>query len=157
VRTLFERWIERVLIGDGCWEWSGGKQTGGYGMILYNGSMRGAHRASYQLCVGDIPAGIQVLHKCDNRGCVKPSHLFLGTPRDNMEDMATKHRHADCVGQHNPNAKLTADDIREIRRIGTSVTCRELAPRFGVCHQSIAAIRSRRTWSHIGDDIICES
>lgn len=93
-RPPIERfWAHLPDRGDGCWEWTGGTlATGGYGKLSVNGAERRAHRFSYELLVGPIPDGLCVLHRCDNRPCCNPSHLFLGTRRDNNYDMATKKR-----------------------------------------------------------------
>lgn len=85
---------------SGCWEWSGYKDRGGYGVTKRNGKLQKAHRVSYVLCVGEIPnahlgvRGVLVLHKCDNRKCVNPAHLFLGNHKDNAVDRVRKGRSA---------------------------------------------------------------
>ena len=75
-----------------CWEWQGSKNNDGYGHFKIHGGHITASRIAYQLINGDIPDGLQVLHKCDNPSCVNPSHLFVGTVQDNMNDMIMKGR-----------------------------------------------------------------
>jgi hypothetical protein len=95
--TLAERFWGKVLMNNGCWEWSGSKLPKGYGVItmrLPDGMQEKhyAHRVSYELNVGLIPEGLFVLHTCDNPSCCNPNHLFVGTQLDNMRDAAIKGR-----------------------------------------------------------------
>lgn len=76
---------------SGCWNWNGSTSRG-YGHKKLKGKGRLAHRLSYQLFNGEIPAGLQVMHKCDNRKCINPDHLTLGTNRDNQIDSMQKGR-----------------------------------------------------------------
>lgn len=76
--------------GDSCWEWLGGKDGKGYARVWRNGRRQGAHRVSYEITTGKIPDGLQVCHRCDNKMCVRPSHLFVGTQGDNMQDWTRK-------------------------------------------------------------------
>lgn len=97
--TLRNRFIKYILIGldkDKCWEWLGYIDRYGYGCISHGETNRRlrAHRVSWNIFVGSIPDGVDVLHKCDNRKCVNPNHLFLGSHEDNMRDMAQKGRQA---------------------------------------------------------------
>lgn len=87
------RFEDRVLLDDGCWEWTGGRTTAGYGECWVDRKVTYAHRAAYELWVGPIPPGASVLHRCDNPGCVRPDHLFVGDHNDNMADMTAKGRH----------------------------------------------------------------
>ena len=93
MKTMVERFWEKVDLSDkkGCWTWTAALDGKGYGQFpsIYG---RGAHRTGYALANGPIPPGIHVLHRCDNPPCVRPGHLFLGTPGDNMKDMVTKGR-----------------------------------------------------------------
>jgi len=91
-RPLAERFHEKVRFGRGCWLWTGATMWKGYGAIGYFGKVLRAHRVAWELCVGPIPRGRQVLHHCDNPACVRPNHLFLGTARDNSRDMSAKGR-----------------------------------------------------------------
>ncbi len=78
--------------GEGCWEWIGHKNPAGYGIAFHEGKQKLAHRIVWMTEHGQIPAGMQVCHRCDNPSCVRPDHLFLGTNMDNARDMAAKGR-----------------------------------------------------------------
>jgi hypothetical protein len=109
------RFWRHVRKNAGCWEWTGGTAVG-YGSFGINRrTMVGAHRFSWELHFGPIPPGLYVLHHCDNRLCVRPDHLFVGTARDNTMDMVRKGRHGLVRGEFNANAKLTRTQVEEIR------------------------------------------
>lgn len=93
-KTLEQRFLDKVLIipFHECWEWIAHKSPSGYGYIGYKEKIIRAHRAAYELYIGKIPNGLCVCHKCDNPGCVRPDHLFLGTHRENMKDRNLKSR-----------------------------------------------------------------
>ena len=150
-RPLAERFLEKVYKSAGCWSWRAAKYPSGYGIfMLRKGVLRGAHRIAYQLFVGEIPAGLQVLHRCDNRACVRSDHLFVGTQRDNMEDMHSKGRwrygQRNQNGERNPNAILTDAQVRamlaELAAGGRPVS---VARKYGVQYRTLWAIRRRKT------------
>ena len=130
-----------------CWAWGGYITPGGYGRTCWGES---AHRRAYELSVGAIPEGMLVCHHCDNPVCVNPSHLFVGTPADNMADKARKGR-GQTRGELNRHARLTVEQVREIRRLyalgGISQTA--LAYQFGIRQSALSALIRHETWKHI--------
>ena len=133
---------------NGCWDWEGYYRDG-YGTIRYQGKTWLAHRLSYKLFVGDL-GEFHVLHKCDNRKCVNPDHLYLGTNSDNVRDRVSRNREAYRKGTANGRAKLTDDLVLEIRK-NECTTNQELANIFGVSHQLISRIRRKECWTHLND------
>src|SRR5690606_13418664 len=109
-----------------------------------------AHRVSYVLTHGSIPPGISVLHRCDNPPCVNPSHLFLGTPADNYNDMVSKGRDVKLRGEDTSWSTLTEDDVREIRRTyiprHREFGGRALARKYGVTSGAIYQVIKRSSW-----------
>lgn len=141
-----ERFARSFETADGCFIWIRAVTWDGYGLFTpHRMPIRRAHRYAWELANGPIPDGLQVLHECDNRRCVNPAHLFLGTNDDNMQDMAKKRRARH--GESHPKTSLTAADVRAIR--GSSETNEVLAQRHGVCNATISNIRNRVTWKHL--------
>ncbi len=133
-----------IVEPGGCWIWMGGLCHGGYGCMNIgsrtDGSRRtvNAHRVSWEVHYGPIPDGLFVLHRCDNKSCVNPSHLFLGTHSDNMADMVAKGR--SLSGEKHNLAKLTDKDVAEIRSLGKTTIHRKIAKRFGVSRTHVGAL-----------------
>lgn len=177
--SLHARFWSKVDTSRECWEWQAARfPTTGYGCFGVNGKVRGAHRVAYELTHGPIPNGMLVCHSCDNRACVRPDHLFLGTVRDNALDAKAKgrlatgaangahtkpenkprgdkhwvHRHPDRIGYgtRQPRAVLNDDAVREIRTLrAQGFTCKSLAERFGVSATQISLIVRRIAWPHV--------
>ena len=129
----------------GCHEWIGKPNHNGYGRIGANGKDYLSHRVSYELHVGKIPEGLAVCHKCDNRLCINPDHLFLGTLSDNHADMVKKGRNP--RGEKQWLSKLNDDYVRVIRLLKWSDA--ETAKLFGVCRTAITHVRSGKNWGHV--------
>ncbi len=139
----------RTYSPSGCRFWYGGMSSNGYGVISVGNRSTSVHVLSYRLFVGDIPAGMCVLHKCDNRNCLEPSHLFLGTRGENNSDRKRKGRNDCRVGAFNTQAKLTSNDVRKIRRLCKTQSQRSVSTMFGICQQQVSAIVRRIHWKHV--------
>lgn len=136
-----------------CWAWTASQQRAGYGKFGMNRGYVLAHRWSYEHHVGPIPDGRFVLHRCDNRTCVNPDHLYLGTQTDNMRDMVSRGRSSRGRDKH--TAKLTEWDVRDIREMWANDTCTltqdEIAEGYGVRKRAIWSLLHGRTWAWVED------
>lgn len=128
-------------LDDQCWNWTAAFKENGYGTLRMkrNGKWRMsyAHRVSWELAEGDIPDGLYVCHSCDNRACVNPSHLWLGTHQQNQQDMAKKGR------VFSPAKKLTDEQVRLIREelsLGNRQV--DIAARYGVQRSHVSRIKT---------------
>lgn len=134
----------------GCWMWHAAIAGKGYGNIGLERQRKQvyAHRASYEIHVGEIPKGRYVLHKCDNPGCVNPEHLFLGDAGANARDMAAKGRH--LFGERNTESKLNESDVRKIRQLcEDGMKQAKIAQMYGICQMTVSRIHRRERWQHI--------
>lgn len=136
---------------SGCWIWTGAINSYGYGRVyMPNGKREMAHRVSYQLFVGEIPGESLVLHKCDVRCCVNPSHLFCGTHADNTADMLSKNRNDPCRGTRNGHAKLSEKEVKDIRAAReTGLSLMKVAKLFGISDTHVHHICTGQKWSHV--------
>jgi hypothetical protein len=135
---------------NGCWEWSGSVTTVGYGQIKIPKARRQmpAHRLSYLIHRGQIPQGQYVLHKCDNRICVNPDHLFVGTMLDNSHDMVRKNRH--CFGERQGAHKLSEADARKILElIKSGMKQVRIAQMMGIGPMQVSRIKHGLRWAHL--------
>ena len=140
------RFLSKVVRNGRCWEWMG-SLVRGYGRFGVNGQVLLAHRAAWELFIGEIPTGMCVLHRCDNRRCVNPEHLFLGTYADNVADMHVKGRARKAKGTDNARSKLTMEIAREIRK--SPLGPRAEARRWGIQHSTVRQIRNGLTWKDL--------
>ena|SRR3990167_10996306 len=135
-----------------CWFWRGKKYPNGYGNVIWNGHNFLAHRIAYQITYGNIPENLFILHRCDMPICVNPYHLWIGTQKDNMNDCSKKGRISPYArkGESNPRAKLTKNQIKEIRqRRGNGEKLIQLSNIFKVSITQISLIVRRKSWAHI--------
>ena len=123
--------------------WTGYRDRDGYGNIAINRSPRQAHRVAYSEYIGPI-GDSQVLHKCDNPGCINPDHLYLGTHKDNMRDKRIRNR---VKGENHPKAKLTDEVILAIRENPKSQG--QIARDLGLNQSFIGKVKNRVVWTHI--------
>lgn len=152
MRMWEDRFWAKVEKTDGCWNWKGAMNAGGYGSFGVEGVTYLAHRLSWGMSNKTDPAGLYVCHRCDNPRCVRPDHLFLGTATDNVNDRDSKRRGRwrGRPGTTNSLAKLTDDSVRKMRRRqsdGASYT--DLAREFGVTRMVAWRICQRRSWAHV--------
>lgn len=156
------KWPGRGPHGD-CWEWTGyidRSRSGGYGVLACDGKSQRANRVCWQIVNGPIPDGMQVLHRCDHRPCVNPSHLFLGTNYENVQDKLRKGRHLRGLeaamysnprrGSDNPHAKLTDEQVLAMReKYAQGQTCRDIAKQFAIREHVCNMILHGRRWAHL--------
>lgn len=142
----------KVAVGNSedCWEWLGAKDPNGYGRVsIWCKKSQLAYRVAWKITHGVLFSNACILHRCDNPSCVNPSHLFIGTQKDNAEDRESKRRSP--RGEDRPNSKLTEDAVLHIREIAQdkSMSFRALSRRYGVSLKTILQVVSGRTWGHV--------
>jgi hypothetical protein len=164
--NLHDRSLNRVVrTPSGCWGWAGCREKKGYGNtgVGLKGRPDRTHRVAYRLFCGPIPPHLHVLHRCDNRACVRPDHLFLGTNLDNVKDMVSKGRQARGERhsrrtrpervprrERSGQARLSAAAVRDIReRAAAGVLQKALAKEHGVSRALVCLVVKRRARAHL--------
>lgn len=149
--TILERFHASFEINTvtGCWEWTGSKRSAGYGCMTWEKKVIDAHRYSYELHKDKIPEKIFVCHTCDNKTCVNPAHLFLGTPGDNVADMVNKDRHS--KGERKNLNKLREHEVLAImKRLAKGDKGCHIARDYGVSSCCISDIKRKKRWAYLG-------
>lgn len=149
-QTLEERFMKYVHKEEACWLWTGYVNTSGYGSLTVKGTPVGAHRLSFMLFKGEVPDGKVVCHTCDVRTCVNPEHLWLGSNRENLDDMLAKGRQSRVPGEQNGMSKLTEDQVRAIRQEHIDgATKASLCRKYEVSSSTMDRLIKRQSWAHI--------
>ena len=163
---LEKRFWAKVRKSDSCWEWTAATRPDGYGVIGLGSRTEGierSHRLSWSIHFGPIPDGLFVCHHCDNRRCVRPDHLFLGTAAENHHDMRSKSRHCNPPrllgdsnprrirpphGELNPAAKLNDQDARGVRALSSlGVSGAEIGRLIGISKTQVSKIVRWLSWA----------
>lgn len=140
------RFLNRITITENCWEWNGScHPKTGYGLMRDGKSTKLAHRLSFEIFKGEIVKGLCILHKCDNKICVNPKHLWMGTQSENMDDMKDKGRDLKASGENNGMAKLKQNDVENIRNLLTfGHKQKEIAEIYDIHQSTISDIKTKR-------------
>jgi len=151
IKELFESVV--IKKEEECWGWKRKLHKTGYTMIRYNKLQTSGHRVSWFIHNGEIPEGLIVCHKCDNKICTNPEHLFLGTHSDNTKDMLSKGRNTLTKKNHGQSckwSKLTNIKVKQIKKLLTlGVTVARISRDFKVSYMTIKAIKDGRNWKHV--------
>lgn len=135
-----------------CWEWQAGRNDRNYGRVHIGGRQEKAHRVAYRLTYGE-PGLLKVCHSCDNPPCCNPSHLFLGTQKDNILDMVRKGRHKSnfphLTGENAAFVKLKNKDVLKIKELLKTEKVTKIARMFNVNHSLICQIKTGKIWKEI--------
>lgn len=148
---------QHIITEGGCWEYQGATDILGYGRFTIY--VRGAnpqkrkfraHRVAFALHYGVDPKELLVCHKCDNSACINPSHLFLGTSKENTADMIRKGRGARQDGMHNSRAKITEDTVRlVVGSILAGKSNKKIAEGLPISYSQVSLIRLGKSWKKI--------
>jgi len=142
-----ERFFSKV---NSNWEWTASTDTGGYGHMRVGKKPERAHRLSYRIHIGEIPKGMFVLHSCDNRICVNPDHLHLGTNADNMREKVERGRSHHPIGETNGRAVLSESDVISIiEKYKNGIPKKTLMKDYNIKSTQFRRIINRESWKHL--------
>jgi hypothetical protein len=145
-----DRFLQYVHKTENCWNWTGYLNERGYGQFDYNQKTCLAHRVSFILFKEAIPEGLFILHSCDNRKCVNPDHLRIGTNQENMNDKVARGRQAFMKGETNGRSKLKEIVVREIIELSNSgISQKEIANQFEINNSTVSKIINKKLWGHL--------
>ena len=147
---IADRFWAKVQKSDGCWIWTAYRSHKGYGFFMgEDGRKSNASRIAWVLTYGPIPDDMLVCHHCDNPACVRPDHLFLGTPAENSADMMAKGRQT--FGEINPSAKITDEQVRDarLRYAAGGITQKQLAQELGISRSNVSLLVRGKAWKHV--------
>ena len=153
-KTITRFWAKvRRIADDECWEWIGDVTNEGYGKFKVKKQSHSSHRMAWLICRGQIASEMCVLHKCDNRLCVNPSHLFLGTNRQNTQDMMSKGRSRWAAKGTSP-VKLTEEQVRELRSDrGRGMSMSQIAAKYGISGKHARRIVNFQQWKSVSQGV----
>lgn len=148
---LKKRFLSKIIKTDNCWLWNAGIRPNGYGSFWAKTKTVTSHRYSYEIFKGDIPKNMCVCHSCDNRKCVNPDHLWLGTQKENLQDMYLKKRNPNIIrkrGEKSEFAKLNNEKVSIIKMLYKKgkYTYETLGKKFNVGHTTIYRIIKNKTY-----------
>jgi hypothetical protein len=148
--------VDRSDGDDACWVWLRAVDTSGYGVLKVWGRKVSAHRYSYELAYTSIPQGMLICHRCNNRLCVNPRHLYVCTSHQNVQDAIEAGTFSYAPGkgskpgEQNPSARLSADEVLNIyRRAWAGESSRKIAAMYGVSHKVVYHIKFGKKWSSV--------
>lgn len=145
IEARFWELVNVTFFPDACWVWNGHRCDKGYGRFKVGDRRVAAHRFSYALFNNGVTKAVFICHRCDNPQCVRPEHLFAGTPADNAADRGRKNRHAH--GSRAGTAILTEAQVAAIKQ--DRRTQRQVAESYGVSKSTVGKIRTGINWAHI--------
>jgi hypothetical protein len=145
-----KRFYDKIFYSpDGCWYWTGSTTGNGYGHFA-TATSTVAHRFSFTVHTGQPCGDLLVCHKCDNKLCVNPDHLFLGTQKDNMMDMVRKGRNKPYIGSKNPLSKLDEKEAKNIKGLlALGLTCALIGKCRKISDRTVSDIKRGQLWKHV--------
>lgn len=133
-----------------CWPWTAGRGRRGYGKAWRRGRTLGAHKIAFELTVGPVADGMYVCHHCDNPPCCNPTHLYVGTPKQNTADSVLKGRRNTPTGERLPHTVLSESKVADIlERHSNGARVCDLATQYGVSRSAIYSVVTGKNWTRV--------